>query len=256
LAIDPRAVVHQRARLGDGVSVGPCSVIGEHVVIGERTEVGSGVLIEGWTEIGADCRICHGAVIGTEPQDYKYRGEESYCIVGDRNVIREYVTINRATGEGKSTTLGDGILLMAYSHVAHNCTLGDDVIIANAVNMAGHVTIEEHAMVSGLIPIHQFVRIGCHAMIGGGSRITQDVVPYGLAVGNPLSMRGINVVGLRRHRFPEGVRTTLKEAFRFLFRSGLNTSQALTRIKADLPTIPEIDHLVEFVESSKRGITK
>lgn len=256
MGIDERAVVHPRATLGRGVSVGPYSVVGEHAVIGDRTEVESGVVIDGWTTVGADCRLCHGVVVGTPPQDVKYRGEESCCTVGDRNVLREYVTINRATGEGKSTVLGDDNLLMAYAHVAHNCFLGNHTIIANAANMAGHVTIEDYAMVSGLISIHQFVRIGCHTMIGGGSRIVQDVIPYGLAVGNPLCMRGINIVGLRRHGFPEEVRATLKKAYRLLFRSGLNTSQALGRIKVDLPETPEVHHLVEFIEHSNRGISK
>jgi UDP-N-acetylglucosamine acyltransferase len=256
LAIDALAVVHPRARLGSDVSIGPYSIVGEHVEIGDETAVGSGVLIDGWTAIGRQCEISHGAVIGTPPQDIKYEDERSYCRIGDRNVIREYVTVNRATGEEKATTIGDDNLIMAYAHVAHNCKLADHIVVANAVNMAGHVTIEDHAMVSGLIPIHQFVRIGCYSMIGGGSRVTQDVIPYGLAAGNPLRLRGLNMVGLRRHGFPEEVRSTLKEAFRLLFRSGLNTSQALSQISSDLPAIPEVEHLVGFIGDSKRGIAK
>ncbi|MDD3643664.1 MAG: acyl-ACP--UDP-N-acetylglucosamine O-acyltransferase, partial [Candidatus Krumholzibacteria bacterium] len=179
------AVINEEARLGEDVSIGPWSVIGPHVSIGDGTVVGSNVLIDGHTSIGSQNRIFHGAALGSPPQDLKYRGETTYTRIGDGNTIREFVTINAATGEGDATVVGSNCLLMAYVHIAHDCLIGDNVILANAVNLAGHVTIEEYAIVGGIVPVHQFARIGAHSFTGGGSRIAKDVPPYTKVVGNP-----------------------------------------------------------------------
>lgn len=250
------SVVSKGARLDESVKVGPYSIIEDGVTIGERTEISSFCLIRRGTVIGRDCRIFHGAVIGELPQETKQRGGGGFCWVGNGNTIREYVTIHRATDEDGATVVGDGNYLMAYVHVAHNCKIGSGVTIANATNIAGWVEIEDYAVISGLCPVHQWVRIGTHAMIGGGYRVPKDVPPYCLAAGDPLRVRGLNLIGLRRHGFPKETLSILKEAYRILFRAKLNTSQALESIANGLPQIEEIEHLVQFIEGSKRGIVK
>jgi UDP-N-acetylglucosamine acyltransferase len=254
VAIHPAALVDPRARIGAGVSIGPNSIVGPDVTIGEETTIGGNCLIEGHTEIGSACRIFHCVVIGSEPQDTKYREEISYVKVGNGNTIREFATIHRATGEGESTLVGDDNLIMAYAHIAHNCMIGSNTVISNAVNMGGHVTIDDYAAISGLSAIHQFVRIGRHSYTGGGSRVPMDVIPYIKVAGNPPVVNGLNAVGLKRHGFaPETIRL-LKQAYRLLFRSDMNVSQALERVRTELPDIPEIRHLIEFIETSERGI--
>lgn len=254
--IHPSTVIHPKAVLGEGVKIGPYSIIGENVIIGNNTEIGSSCLIEGWTTIGQNCEIFHGAVLGTPPQDTKYEGEESYCRIGDRNIFREYTTVHRASGEEEETRIGNDNLIMATAHIAHNCTIGSGVVIANGTTLAGHVEVEDKAFVSGLCPVHQFVRIGTLSIVGGGYRVPQDLVPYMMAAGYPLQTVGLNLVGLKRNGVVDGTLQVLKEAYRILFRSDLNTSQALSRIEWDLPIIPEIQHLLQFIRSSKRGITK
>jgi UDP-N-acetylglucosamine acyltransferase len=254
--IHKTAIVHPKANLGKGVKVGPYSIIGENVSIGENCSIGSSCLIEGWTTIGKDCHLFHGAVIGTPPQDLKYKDAKSFCTIGDRNIFREYSTVHRATGEGESTFIGDDNFIMATAHVAHNCNIGKGVVIANGSTMAGHVHVEDKAFISGLCPVHQFVRIGKLSIIGGGCRVTQDMVPYMMAAGYPLQIIGLNQIGLKRNGIIDGTQKALKDAFRILFRSGLNTSQALTRIENDLPQISEIQHLLQFIKTSRRGITK
>ncbi len=254
-AVHPTAIVDLRAEMGQHVEIGPNTIIGPDVTIGEGTRIGANCLIEGWTTIGGRCRIFHSVVIGTEPQDVKYRGERTFVRIGEANLIREFATINRATGEDKETRIGDNSFIMAYAHVAHNCSVGSGVIIANAVNMAGHVTIEDHASVSGVTVIHQFVRVGKYSYIGGGSRIPMDVAPYVMVAGYPARVNGLNIVGLRRHGFSPEVRRRLKEAYNLIFRSSLNTTQAVERIRSEVEQIPEILYLVEFIEKSQRGIT-
>lgn len=256
MKIHETAIIHPKAILGEGVEIGPYTLIGEHVTIGEKTWIGSSCLVEGWTTIGRECRIFHGAVIGTPPQDVKYSGEESYCIVGDRNIFREYTTVHRATGEGGVTRIGNDNFIMATAHIAHNCEIGSGIVIANGSVLAGHVQVEDKAFISGLCPVHQFVRIGTLTMIGGGCRVPQDIVPYMMAAGYPLRIIGLNRVGLERHGFVDGTRKTLKNAYRILFRDGLNTSQALQKIEEDLPQTSEIQHLLQFIQASKRGIAK
>lgn len=253
--VHPTALVDAGATLGDGVTVGPFTVIGPEVEIGAGTEVGSHVLVEGHTRIGADCRIFHGAVLGTEPQDLKYAGERTRLVVGDRTTIREYATLNRGTEASGVTSVGSDCLVMAYSHVAHDCRIGDHVILSNAVNMAGHVTIEDWVIVGGMTPIHQFVRIGQHAFVGGQSRIAKDIPPYVKAAGIPLQLYGLNGVGLQRRGFPEEVRRELKRAYRLFFGSTHNTSQALIRAREELRALPEVEIFLAFFERSQRGVS-
>ena len=255
--VHPAAFVDERAELGAGVEIGPGAVIGPHVRVGDRTTIGSHTLLTGWTRIGSGCRIHHGAVLGSPPQDLKYTAKEpSYLEVGDSTEIREYVTANLATDPGATTRIGSHCLLMAYSHVAHDCSLGDHVIIANAVQMAGYVSIEEWAIVGGGTVIHQFTRIGRHAMIGGGSRIPQDVAPFVRVAGSPPRMAGINKVGLERRDFPPATLSALDRAYRILFRERLAVLDAVAKIRAELPGDPEVERFARFAETSVRGLTR
>jgi UDP-N-acetylglucosamine acyltransferase len=253
--VHPTAIVHDEAVLGGGVTVGPGSIIGPGVVVGDGTEIGSNVLIERDTVVGRECRIFHGAVLGTEPQDLKFEGEQAKLQIGDRTVIREYATLNRGTRATGRTSVGSDCLLMAYSHVAHDCHLGDRVIIANAVNMGGHVTIGDWAIVGGMTPIHQFVRIGEHAFVGGASRVSKDVAPYVRAAGDPLVMSGLNSVGLRRRGFGPELRLELKRAYRMFFLSDLNVTQAIERARQELDLLPEVERFIAFFETTDRGVS-
>ncbi len=254
--IHPTAIVHPGAELGENVSVGPFSIVGPRVRVGDGTTIHSSVLIEGETMIGAGNTIFHGAVLGSVCQDLKFKGERTFVRIGDRNTIREYVTVHSAAGEGESTVVGDGCLIMAYVHIAHNCVVGSSVILANAVNLAGHVRVHDFASIGGVTPVHQFVRIGEYSFVGGGSRIPQDVPPYLKVAGNPAQPAGLNSVGLRRRGFTLEQRSLLKKAYAVFYRSGLNVSQALERIEADLPPTEEIKRFVEFIRGSERGIIR
>ena len=249
------ALVHPDAELGEGVTVGPFAIIGPGVRVGDGTEVGPRVLIERDTTVGEDCRLANGAVLGTDPQDMKYRGERSTLEVGDRTVIREFATLNRGTSASGRTVVGTDCLLMAYAHVAHDCELGNHVVLANSVNMGGHVLIEDWAIVGGLTPIHQFVRIGAHAFVGGGSRVPQDVPPYCRIAGSPPRLYGLNTVGLERRGLSEETRRALKQAYRILFQGDERLSLAVERVDREVVAIPEVKHLLQFIRSSERGIT-
>ena len=253
--VHPTAVIHDDAELGADVTVGPGAIVGPGVVVGAGSSIGAHALVERDTEIGEECVIHHGAVLGTDPQDLKYEGEQTRLVVGDRTVIREYATLNRGTRAAGSTIVGSDCLLMAYVHVAHDCVLGDHVILSNAVNMGGHVEIGDWAIVGGLTPIHQFARIGPHAFVGGASRVAKDVAPYVRAAGNPLAMAGLNSVGLRRRGFDEEARRGLKRAYRMVFNSDMNVSQAVARARQELEDRPEIDTFLTFIEESERGIS-
>jgi UDP-N-acetylglucosamine acyltransferase len=252
--IHPTAVIHAGADLHPTVQVGAYAVIGSKVKVGPGTIIGAHAVVDGWTEIGARNQIFPGAVIGLEPQDLKYDGSPTQVTIGNDNLIREYVTINRATGSGEATILGDGNLLMAYVHVGHNCVLGDRVIIANGVALAGHVQVESQARISGILGVHQFVHIGRLAMVGGMSRIDRDVPPYMLVEGNPSRVRSLNQVGLKRAgllKSDQGaVFQSLKQAFRLLYRSGLTLQEALNEIK-QLPPNPYLQELYDFLVLSK-----
>ncbi|MEQ1856916.1 MAG: acyl-ACP--UDP-N-acetylglucosamine O-acyltransferase [Longimicrobiales bacterium] len=253
--IHATAIVDPGTELGEGVTVGPWALIGPGVRVGAGTEIGPRVLIERDTVIGQDCRLANGAVLGTDPQDLKYAGEQSTLEVGDRTVVREFATLNRGTAASGRTVVGADCLLMAYSHVAHDCVIGNHVVLANSVNMGGHVLIEDWVIVGGLTPIHQFVRIGAHAFVGGGSRVPQDVPPYCRAAGNPPQLYGLNTVGLERRGLSEEVRRALKQTYRLLFQGTENLSAALDRAEREVVGIPEVKHLIQFVRSSERGVT-
>jgi len=249
------ALIDPGAELGRGVVVGPYAIVGDGVVVGDGTTIGPHAFIERDTQLGNSCQIFTGAVLGTDPQDLKYKGERTTLEVGDRTVVREYATINRGTAASDRTVIGSDCLLMAYTHVAHDCELGNHVVLSNAVNMAGHVVIEDWAVVGGMTGIHQFVRIGAHAFIGGASRVTQDIPPYVRASGTPTRLYGLNSVGLDRRGLSPEVRGALKSAYRILFQSGLNVSQGIARAEAEVEQLPEVRHLVAFIRNSERGIT-
>jgi UDP-N-acetylglucosamine acyltransferase len=255
--IHSTAIVHPKAEIAEGVEVGPYSVIGEHVKIGRDTKVESHVLIEGWTAIGERNHIYSFSSIGTPPQDVGYRNEETYLIIGSDNVIRECATIHRATTkEDRKTVIGDRNFLMAYSHVAHDCKLGSNIIMANSVALGGHIVIEDHAILGGIVAVHQFARIGAYAIIGGQSAVTLDIPPYVSAAGNRAQLYGLNLVGLKRRGFSDEAITTLKKAYKVIFRSGLTQEEAFAEVLADFSHSPEVVHLVEFMKNSKRGITR
>ncbi|XZN99196.1 MAG: acyl-ACP--UDP-N-acetylglucosamine O-acyltransferase [Microcoleus sp.] len=250
--IHPTAVIHPRAELHSTVEVGAYAVIGERVKIGPQTKIGAHAIIDGLTEIGARNQIFPGAAIGLEPQDLKYEGSLTRVEIGDDNLIREYVTINRATQPGESTTIGNHNLLMAYVHVGHNCSIADRVIIANAVALAGHVKIESQARLSGVLGVHQFVHIGRLSMVGGLSRIDRDVPPYMLIEGNPSRVRSLNKIGLQRAGLTPEDLDILKKTFRILYRSGYTLNQAL----AELDLLPENHHLQHLRKFVQESVTK
>ena len=257
VTVHPTAIVHPRAKLGPGVVIGPYSVIQEHVTIGAGTRVGAHAVLEGHTLLGEDNEIFTGAVIGSIPQDLKYRGEHSTLTIGDRNKIREYVTINPGTeGGGGKTVIGSDCLFMAYSHVAHDCFIGNRVILANSAALAGHITIEVRAVVGGLVGLHQFVRVGTLAIVGGCSRVIQDVPPYSTCVGYPAKVFGLNIEGLRRAAVPTATRDRLHRAFKVLFNSKLSVSSAVKQLDGQAEACPELEHLLAFVRESKRGVCR
>ena len=254
--IDPRSDVSPKAHLGANVRIGPFTIVEEGAVVGEGTSVAANALIASGARIGKDCRIHHGAVVGHEPQDLKYADEPTTCEVGDRTVVREYATLHRGTGEGGRTVIGSDNLLMGYVHIAHDCIIGSRVILANAVMIAGHSVVEDYAIIGGIVPVHQFVRIGEHSMIGGGLRVPKDVPPYILAGQEPLIFQGLNSVGLRRRGFSPETIDGLEKAYKLIYRSGLNVTQALAKIKEDpsLMKIEQVHKVITFIEASQRGI--
>jgi UDP-N-acetylglucosamine acyltransferase len=255
--IHDAAFVDAKARLGADVEIGPGSWVGPHVEVGDRCVIDTCVRLDGWLKMGAETRVHHGAALGGPPQDLKYQaGPASYLVLGERNVIREFVTANLATEEGAATRIGSDCLLMAYSHVAHDCSLGDHVVVANAVQFAGYVAVEDWAIVGGATVIHQFCRIGCHSMVGGGSRISQDVAPYVKCAGSPPRLAGLNAIGLERRGFPETVRRALDRAYRILFREGISAADAAAKMRAEFPGVAEVERLARFAETSVRGLTR
>lgn len=250
------AVIDPLAELEDGVEVGAYAVIGPRVTVGRGTTVAHHAVIERDTGIGESCFVGVGSVIGNDPQDLKYRGEETRVEIGDRTRIREYSTINRGTAAAGTTRIGSDTFLMSYVHVAHDCQIGDNVIISNAVQLGGHVEIHDHAVVGGSTPIHQFVRIGRHAFVGGGSRVPRDVPPYGRAAGNPIKLYGINSIGLERVGFDRRTRTALKRSFRLLFNSKLKLDEALAELEPLGWEVREVQEVLDFVTHSRRGITR
>ncbi|HEX9776816.1 MAG TPA: acyl-ACP--UDP-N-acetylglucosamine O-acyltransferase [Geopsychrobacteraceae bacterium] len=255
--IHATAIIAPGAQIASDVSIGPYAVIGEHVRIGSGTSVGPHAVIEGRTEIGRDNRIFQFTSIGAIPQDLKFHGEESTLTIGDRNKIREFVTIHLGTEDGGGkTTVGSDNLFMAYAHVAHDCVVGNHVILANAATLAGHVEVDDFAILGGLSAVHQFCRVGCHVMASGGSMIAQDVVPYTVVQGDRAKTVGLNLIGLKRRGFSPEVLKTIKQAYRFVFRSNLPLEAALEKIEEELDGSPELSVFVDFIKKSERGLAR
>ena len=255
--VHPTAVVHPEARLHETVEIGPYAVIGEKVTIGEGTTVGPHTVIVGRTTLGARNRIFQFASLGAEPQDLKYAGEDTELVMGDGNTVREFATLHIGTaGGGGVTRIGNGNLFMAYSHVAHDCVVGNGCILANSAALAGHVQVADHVILGGLSAVHQFTRVGKNAFISGGAMVTMDVPPYCTAQGDRAELAGLNVVGLQRHGYSEEQIGRIKEAYKVLFRSKLVLAEAVAKLKAELGGHPEIDHFIDFVAQSKRGLTR
>ncbi len=256
MKIHPTATVDRNAEIGEDVEIGPGAVIAGGTRIGQGCRIGPHVVIDTGTVLEANVRVSAGAVIGTEPQDLKYTGSPTGVHIGEGTIIREYVTINRATGENGMTRIGAGCMLMTNVHIAHECQLGKKVVLANLATLGGHVVIEDHAVIGGMAALHQYVRVGCMAMIGGASGLMKDAPPYMITFGYPPArVYGVNKVGLKRHGVSEEVREDIKRAFKFLFRSGLNYTQGLERIRSEINSSPEIIHLLEFFDGTHRGIS-
>ncbi len=252
--IHPTAIIAPSAVLGERVEVGPYAFIGDQCVVGDGCVIAMRATLERNVTLASGVKIGIGSVIGGDPQDLKYKGEHTTVEIGENSVVREYATINRGTTHSFKTTVGSGSFLMSYVHLAHDCQVGNGVIIGNGTQLAGHVSIDDRAIVSGLVAVHQFARIGRHSFVGGCSRVAKDVPPYLKAVGNPVKLYGLNSVGLQRSGFDEAIVRELKRAYRLVFRSELNVSQALTRARAELQQLPEVMAFLTFIEESERGI--
>ena len=254
--IHPKAIVSKKAKLSQGVEVGPFSIIGENVIIGPGSKIGAHCLITGNTSIGKSCEIFTGAVVGSRPQDLKYKGENSFLEIGDNNIIREYSTLNPGTKEGNKTVVGSNNLLMAYTHIAHDCYVGNHCVIANNGTLAGYVTIDDNAVIGGLSAIHQFVRIGTLSIIGGCSKVVQDIPPYSTCDGHPARVYGLNLVGLRRNRVSKDTIKRLHLVFKLLFNSGLSVKHAAEKVAKDIMPAEEISCLLDFIKGSRRGLAR
>lgn len=254
--IHPAAIVHPRAQLGAGCVIGPFCVIGEHVALGPGCRLHSHVVIDGHTTLGAENEIFPFASLGLKTQDLKWKGGHTRTVIGDHNTFRESITVHSATSDGGVTVIGSHNHILAYAHIAHDVQLGNHVVMSNVATLAGHVIVEDHAIVGGLAAVHQFCRIGRMSIIGGCSKVVQDVPPFMLADGNPAQTRTVNKIGLERNGLSEEAQTALKQAYKILFRDGLTITNALARIEADLPPLPEVRHLVEFARKSERGLSK
>ena len=252
--IHPTAIIEPGAQIGKGVTVEAYAVIKSTVILEDRVVIKSHVYIDGNTTIGEGTTIYPFACIGTKTQDLKFRGEKTFVKIGKNCEIREYVTINSSCEENSIVSLGDNCLIMANCHIAHNCTVGNRVIMGNNAALAGHIIVEDSAINSGLTGVHQFVKIGRHAMIGGMSRITHDIPPYTIGAGIPFKFGGLNIIGLKRHGFSLKVRLELSKAFKLIYRSKLNFSDALKRIESELELLPEVQHWLDFCKESKRGL--
>jgi len=250
------AIVSSKAKLGPGVTVGPFSIISDNVIIGADTKIGAHCVIEGNTTIGKNCEIFTGAVVGSQPQDLKFKGEKVFLEIGDNNIIREYCTLNPGTKEGAKTIVGNNNLLMAYSHIAHDCNVGSECVLANNSTLAGHVTIEDKAVIGGIVAIHQFVRIGMLSIIGGCSKVVQDIPPFSTCDGHPARVYGLNLIGLRRKGISHASIKQLDQAYKIIFNSGLLAKHAIEKVEKELEKSEEISYLVNFAKSSERGLAR
>jgi UDP-N-acetylglucosamine acyltransferase len=252
----PLAYIHPQAKIATNVVVEPFTTIHNNVIIGSGTWIGSNVTIMEGARIGENCRIFPGAVISAIPQDLKFEGEDSLAIIGDNTTIRECVTVNRGTKALGHTKIGDNCLIMATTHVAHDCIIGNNCILANGSIIAGHVTIGDYAILSGLVAVHQFIHIGEHSMVSGGSLVRKDVPPFSKAGKEPLSYIGINSIGLRRRGFPTEKIREIQDIYRILYQKNYNTTQALEKIEAEMEATKERDQIILFIKNSQRGIMK
>ncbi|OPY14395.1 MAG: Acyl-(acyl-carrier-protein)--UDP-N-acetylglucosamine O-acyltransferase [Syntrophus sp. PtaB.Bin001] len=257
MSVHSTAIVSPDVVLAEGVEIGPYSIIGPGVTIGKNTVLGSHVFIEKDTDIGEGCRISPFCSIGGDPQDLKFRGEKTRVVIGNYNVFREYVTINRATSADIGVTIiGDHNLIMAYCHVAHNCKLGNHIVMSNASHLAGHIHVDDYAIISGMVGVHQFTRIGAHSIIGGASAVTQDVPPYVTAAGNHARLYGLNLIGLKRRGFSSETISALKEAYQIVFRSNMLREDAIEKVRQTVADTPEVRHFVDFISLSERGVCR
>jgi UDP-N-acetylglucosamine acyltransferase len=254
VAIHPSAIVSPSAQLGANVEIGPFAIVGEDCIIGDGCVIGARASLERYVVLGKRVKIGVGSVLGSDPQDLKFRGERTTVEIGDNTVVREYSTINRGTSQSFKTTVGPNSFIMSYVHLAHDCHIGEGVVLANMVQLAGHVTVEDRVIVSGVTAVHQFTRIGRNSIVGGCSRVSKDVPPFVKAVGNPMKLYGLNTIGLQRNGFSPGTILELKRAYRLLFRSDLNIGQAIERVATEVERLPEVVQLVQFVEASQRGV--
>ncbi|NDC77993.1 MAG: acyl-ACP--UDP-N-acetylglucosamine O-acyltransferase [Chitinophagia bacterium] len=254
--IHPHTYIHPNARLATNVKIDPFTVIHQDVEIGEGTWIGSNVTIMEGARIGRNCRIFPGAVLSAIPQDLKFEGEESTVLVGDNTSIREFVTIHRGTKDRSRTVVGANCLIMAYTHIAHDCLIGDGCILSNNTQVAGHVTIGSHAILAGMCAVHQFVNIGQHSFVAGGSLVRKDIPPYIKAGRQPLSYAGVNSVGLKRRGFTVDKINHIMDIYRHIFNKGMNTTQALRHIEEEFPVTDERDEIISFIRESGRGIIK
>lgn len=252
--IHPTAIISPDAKIGANVEIGPFVVVGDGCEVGDGCVLGARATLERNVRLAPRVKVGVGSVLGSDPQDLKFKGEDTWVEIGENTTIREYATINRGTSYSFKTTVGRDCFLMSYVHLAHDCQVGNNVIISNATQLAGHIVVEDHAIISGVSAAHQFVRIGAHSFVGGCSRVAKDVPPYLKAVGNPVKLYGLNSVGLQRRGFADETVRELKRAYRLLFRSELNVSQALERARAELQPLPEVTHFLDFIERSDRGV--
>jgi len=254
--IHSTAIIDKSAVLGENVSIGPHAIVEADTKIGNNVVIGANCLVARYTELADDVKLFHGAVLGTVPQDLKFKDEKTRLYIGEKTVIREYAMLNRGTAHSKETVVGKNCLIMAYAHLAHDCYVGDNVIMANSVNVAGHVEIGDYVTIGGIVPIHQFVKIGAHSMVGGGYRVQQDICPYSLVAGYPIKVVGLNSIGLHRRGFEKETIRRLEKVYKLLFFSKLNTTQAVERIKAEIEPTDEVKVILDFIANSTRGMVK
>ena len=255
--IHPTAIVDPGAELDSDVEIGPYSVIGKKVFIGSGAVIGHHVVIDPYVTIGQNCRIFQFASVGAAPQAVKFEGDETWVKIGRETIIREFVTIHRGTSFGGGLTqIGEECLLMAYTHIAHDCKIGQNVTMANNATLAGHITIGDYATIGGLVAIHQFVRIGDYAFVGGKSAVVKDIPPYVIAAGDRAKLHGLNLVGLKRHEMSPETISALKKAYRIIFRIGITLNEAIERVKAQVDQVPEVLNFIDFIKSSQRGMTR
>jgi UDP-N-acetylglucosamine acyltransferase len=254
--IHPSAIVSSEAEIPSNIEIGPFTIIEPDVIIGEGNVIHNNVTIKAGARLGNGNTIYQGSVLAAIPQDLKFAGEYTELFIGDNNIVREFVTISRGTAEKRKTVIGSSCLFMANSHVGHDSIIGDNCIFANSVALAGHVEVEDYSILGGLTGVHQFVKIGRHVMIGAHSMVVKDVPPFSLFSGHPLEFEGLNIVGLRRRGFSDEIIEVLKKAYKFIYNSGLNVSQAIEKIKSELPPSGYINEIIKFVENSNRGVAK